>query len=198
MTDVFGWVAAAIGLSASIPQLLRILRAGNSAGVSMRLWQITAATTSAWAVHGFIVGAPQMQWPNVIGALMAFGVLGFVLKDRGRRILPQLVLPAALCLGLVAVDLFWGAFLFGAIVVVPQLVGQLAQLRSLLTTTNPAGVSAGFLAIFVLGQSLWFVFGVTWNDWALIICAGGMVLIASVNLAVCLIRQARAKVALAV
>ena len=196
--DVFGWVAAAIGLSAGIPQLLRIVRASSSLGVSMRLWQITAATTCAWGVHGFLIGAPQMQVPNIIGAAMSFWILIFVLRDRKQAILPQLVLPLLLAAALVGVEVMFGAVVFGRVVVVPQLIGQVAQLRSLLTTSNPAGVSAGFLAIFVFGQSLWFIFGIAFNDWALIICAGGMVAIASINLIVCLVRQARARMALAV
>ncbi len=194
---MFGWVAAAIGVSAILAQVLRIARSGSTAGVSTRLWQVTSGTMAAWAVHGFLVGSPQMQWPNIIGATLAAGLLVFVLRQRRRSVPPHLGLLVLVALALVAVDIWLGALVFGLVVAVPQLVGQVAQLRSLLESENPEGVSAGYLAIFVFGQSLWFVYGIAFNDWALIVCAGMMVCIASVNLVVCLVRQARARVRLA-
>lgn len=199
MTDVFGWVAAAIGIASSMPQLLRILRERNSAGVSLPLWQTTAGTGAAWAAHGFLTGAAPLQVPNLLGSLLAFATVIFVLKNRLQPVLRQLVLPLLLGAALIAVDLKWGAVVFGILIVMPQLAGQLSQLRALITTTNPAGVSAGFLAIFVAGQIMWLVYGVLHGDWALIIAATTMVVIASLNLSICLIRQARArKLALAV
>jgi len=198
VTDIVGWIAAAIGISASVPQVWRVLRSGTSAGISMRLWQISLATTAAWAVHGFLVGSAQMQLPNILGAALALVILVFVLRDRAQRFLPVAVVTALLALALVAIDVLWGPVAFGLIVAVPQLVGQIAQLRSLLVTPDPAGVSAPFLGTFLLGQGLWFVYGIAFNDWALIICAGAMVVVASINLVTCLVRQRGARVALAV
>ncbi|AQP49656.1 hypothetical protein [Tessaracoccus flavescens] len=149
--------------------------------------------------HGFIIGSVQLQVPNIIGAALAFAIVVFVLRDRERPVLRELILPTLLAVALTLVDLQWGAVVFGLLIVLPQLVGQAAQLRALLTTANPAGVSAGFLGIFVFGQSLWFVYGIGHGDWALIICVGTMIVIASINLTICLVRQARArKLALAV
>ncbi|NHB83844.1 hypothetical protein G7085_01785 [Tessaracoccus sp. HDW20] len=198
MTDIFGWIAAAIGISASIPQMWRVLRSGTSAGISMRLWQINLATTAAWAVHGFLVGSLQMQYPNIIGATLSLVILVFVLRDRKEGYLWVTVVTVVLGLILVGIDAWLGPVAFGLLVVIPQLVGQIAQLRSLLVTADPAGVSAPFLAIFLLGQGLWFVYGIAFNDWALIICAAAMLAIGSINLVTCLVRQRRAKVALAV
>ncbi|HMS38306.1 MAG TPA: SemiSWEET family transporter, partial [Arachnia sp.] len=71
MIEVFGWVAATIGLAVGVPQLFRILRSASSAGVSLRLWQLNAATSASWAVHGILTDTPQMRWPNVLGTLVA-------------------------------------------------------------------------------------------------------------------------------
>lgn len=46
MIEAFGWVAAALGVASSLPQLVRILRSGTSAGVSLTLWQLMAASTA--------------------------------------------------------------------------------------------------------------------------------------------------------
>ena len=184
-------------MAASVPQVVRIIRARTSAGVSMRLWQLTAATTAAWAAHGFLVGSLQMQIPNVLTASLALGILIFVLRDRKQAIFPQLVIASLIAAALVSIDMWQGALAFGLIVAVPQLFGQASQLRALLNTPDPAGVSAPFLGVFALGQMLWFAYGITFNDWALMVVASSMSVIALINLVVCLIRQARARVTVA-
>lgn len=191
MTEVFGWVAAVIGIGSIVPQLARLLRTRDSAGVSMRLWQLTAGTGAAWGVHGLLIGSAQLQVPNFVGAALSATIVILVLRWRRAPVLRELCLAAALCLALSLIDVAFGAVVFGLVIAVPQLVGQSAQLRDLLTTRDPAGVSAAFLATFVLGQGLWFTYGLGHGDWALIICAGIMIVIASLNLGICLVRQAR-------
>lgn len=199
MTEVFGWVAAVIGIGSIVPQLARILRTRDSAGISLRLWQITAGAGAAWGIHGILIGSAQLQVPNLVGAALSAAIMILVLRDRGAPVLRELALAAALCAVLALIDVRFGAVVFGLVVAVPQLVGQGAQLRDLVTTRDPAGVSAAFLGVFVLGQALWFTYGLGRGDWALIICAGIMIVVASTNLAICVVRQARARrVALAV
>jgi len=198
--EVFGWVAAAVGIASNLPQLLRILRAGTSAGVSLRLWQISAATTGAWMVHGFLVQKAQMQWPNMLMSGLALVIVVFVLRDRGQRIGPQLILPVALAGALTSVELMFGAMAFGFIIAVPQLMGQGSQLKEMVTAPDLTGVSVGYLGIMLVVQAMWFVFGLLTTDWALIICAGAMTVVCSLNLAVYMVRwvRGRSRVALAV
>lgn len=200
MIEVFGWVAAAVGIASNLPQLLRILRAKTSAGVSLRLWQISAATTGAWMVHGFLVQQAQMQWPNMLMSALALVIVMFVLRDRGQRIATQLVLPLALAAGLTSVELLFGAMTFGFVIALPQLIGQGSQLREMVTAPDLTGVSVGYLAIMLVVQAMWFGFGLMTGDWALIICAGAMTAICSLNLTVYLVRllRSRSRVVLAV
>lgn len=74
--------------------------------------------------------------PNIIGAALAFAIVVFVLRDRERRVLRELTLPTLLAVALTLIDLQWGAVVFGLLIVLPQLVGQGAQLRALLTTAT--------------------------------------------------------------
>nr|WP_255422209.1 PQ-loop domain-containing transporter [Tessaracoccus sp. MC1627] len=198
--EVFGWVAAAIGVASNLPQLIRILRARTSAGVSLRLWQISAATTGAWMVHGFLVQKAQMQWPNLVMSLLALVIVVFVLRDRRQAIAPQLVLPVVLAASLTGVELVFGAMAFGFVIAVPQLFGQFSQLREMVSAPDLSGVSVGYLSIMLLVQAMWFTFGLFTSDWALIICAGAMTVVCTVNLAVYVVRhlRARGRVALAV
>lgn len=197
MIDVFGWVAASIGIAANLPQLIRILRVRTSAGVSLRLWQIQAATTGSWMVHGFIVQKAQMQWPNMLMAGFGLLIVVFILRDRRQRLAPQLLLTLAMWASLVSIEVFLGAVVFGFVVSVPQVWGQAAQLREMITAPDLSGVSAGFLGIMLVVQSMWFVFGIWTTDWALIIAAGATAALCLVNLSVYLVRWTRARARIA-
>ena len=48
--EIFGWVAAAIGVASNVPQLARIFTARTSAGVSVHLWQVAAASAGSMVV----------------------------------------------------------------------------------------------------------------------------------------------------
>ena len=82
---------------------------------------------------------------------------------------------------------------FGLLVAVPQLFGQGSQLRQMISAPDLTGVSLGYLCVILVVQAMWFTFGVWTIDWALIVCAGSMTVICTINLAVYLIRRARAQ-----
>lgn len=191
MIEAFGWVAAVLGVSASLPQLIRILRSGTSAGVSLMLWQLMTSATGAWAVHGYLSAAPQMQLPNVLLTLAGAAIVFFIARDRGLPVLRQLLMPLLVATALSLLNLWLGPVVFGFAVVGPQLVGQFAQFRELLTADRVEGVSAGYLTLFLVVQALWFSFGALKPDWALIICAGAMTVSCIANLAVYLLRRSR-------
>lgn len=193
MIETFGWVAAIIGLFSSVPQIVHLFRARTAAGVSLRTWQLGIATGIAWTVHGFIVDQPQMQWPNLLMTALSGVIVVFILRDRGQAVAPALVMPVTLGLVLCLTNVVLGALAFGILVAIPQLVGQAAQLKELVTAPDLHGVSGAYLAIFLLVQSLWFVFGVFTTDWALIAAAGVMIIIGAANLSVYLVRTSRTR-----
>ena len=139
MIEVFGWTAAAIGLAVGIPQLIRILRSGTSAGVSLRLWQLNAATTVSWAVHGVLTDTPQMQVPNLIGAVVAVGIVLFVCRDRRQPFLVQLVLPLLV------------------VAMVMHLAKTVALLHAVMLMAMAASLALGITALVVA-----LLLGVTW------------------------------------
>lgn len=192
MIEAWGWVAAALGLAANLPQLIRILRARTSAGVSLRLWQVGAASTTAWCVHGYLVSAPQMQLPNLFMVAAALAIVYFVQKDRRQPVLPAIALPLAIGAALSGANLLWGPLVFGLLVAVPQLFGQFAQLREMITAPDLTGVSSGYLTLFLVVQTMWFIFGIMTTDWALRVCAGAMVVTCLLNLGIYLVRRRRA------
>lgn len=192
MIEVFGWVAAAIGMASFFPQLIRIIRARTAAGVSLRNWQFLVGTQGAWCAHGFLVGVVQMQWPNLVMVLTALAIVVFIRKERGRPVLPALVVPLLIIAALYAIDVFVGGAAFGLIVAIPQVGGQMAQLREILRSTDLSGISPGYLSINLLVNAMWTVFGFVTVEWALMVCATAMTVICSINLITYLTRRRRA------
>lgn len=169
--DILGWIAAAFGMSSALPQLVRLWRSRTSAGLSSRLWQLNTAGTTAWAMHGFHVQQVQLQVPNIICSLLYIGVLWFIVRDRAERLLPKLLLPLLLAAGLFALDLWLGPVVFGIVVAIPMLVGQVAQLRFMMRSRELSGVSVPTLLVIVLVQVLWFIWGVGVGEQAITVCA---------------------------
>lgn len=162
-------------------------------GVSLPLWQITAGAQAAWALHGLLIGSAPVQFPSLISSLLAFATVYLVARDRGQKFWTQLVFPFALFAALSALDLAFGAVVFGLVVTAPQLFGQFTQTRALVKTPDIAGVSFGYLLLLLTMQTLWFVFGLLLPDGALVICCGTMVAIATANMAIYFVRIRRAQ-----
>ena len=169
--DILGWVAASLGMASALPQLCRLLRTRSSAGVSLSLFQLNAAATGAWAMHGFMVGVPQMQYPNMILTVSSLAVCVLVLRDRGSRLFPALLLPPVLSLALFGVDLLAGALIFGFVVAAPFVVGQVSQLRTMHASTDLSGVSLPFLSVAFIVQAVWLVWGILYGETSITVCA---------------------------
>lgn len=148
----------------------------------MRLWQFNVAGTTAWTMHGFLVGRPQLQVPNIVCTLIFAGVLWFIVRHRGQRFVPHLVLPAAMAASLFGLDLWLGPVAFGLLVAIPPVVGQWAQLRFMQASVDLSGVSAATIAVTLAGQALWFTWGLGVDERAIIVAAGLMVLLCGANL----------------
>ena len=69
MVVIWGWVCALAGTFASLPQVVRLLRAGTSDGVSLLMWQLLLGVGIGWTAHGFTVGHANVVVPNLASAL---------------------------------------------------------------------------------------------------------------------------------
>ena len=53
---LWGWACAVAGTALSVPQVVRLLSTGTSAGVSPLLWQLNVANGIGWTAHGLASG----------------------------------------------------------------------------------------------------------------------------------------------
>ena len=189
--DILGWVAASFGMASALPQLIRLLRTRSSAGVSLGLFQLNAAATGAWALHGFMVGVAQMQYPNLVLSISSFAVCVLVQKDRGAPVLPALMMPPVISLALFGLDLLAGPLVFGFVVAAPFVVGQVFQLRTMHGSLDLSGVSLPFLSVALLVQALWLTWGILYGEVSITVCASLLGTLSLVNLVYFLLRRQR-------
>lgn len=180
--DILGWVAASFGMASALPQLFRLLRTRSSAGVSVSLFQLNAGATGAWAMHGVMVGVPQMQYPNLILTVSSLAVVILVLKDRKESLFPTLLVPPLISLALFGIDLWAGALVFGFVVAAPFVVGQVAQLREMIESLDLTGLSLPFLSIAFFVQALWLTWGILYGETSITVCASLLGTLSLVNL----------------
>ncbi len=192
--QILGWVAASFGMASALPQLFRLLRTRSSAGISLSLFQLNAGATGAWAMHGVMVGVPQMQYPNLILTASSIAVCILVQKDRKEPLVPALLVPPVLALMLFGTDVWLGPLAFGFIVAAPFVVGQISQLRTMHASGDLSGVSLPFLSVAFFVQALWLVWGVLYGETSITVCASLLGTLSLINLLYFLHRMARGTV----
>ena len=169
--DVIGWVAAALSAALSLPQLVRLIRAGTSAGLSLLLWQCLMGAGLGWTVHGISVGRPNMWLPNLAMAVCAILIIRLIARDRQIGRLQAWALPLLLLAALVGIDALWGAVAYGVATSVPQVIGAAAQLVDILRSVDISGVSPFFVTMAVVVQGVWLWWGVMANEGAVLVSA---------------------------
>ena len=187
--DLLGWLAAALGMASSLPQLVRLFRVRRTAGLSLSLFQLNAAASAAWAFHGFLVRQPQLQWPNLVVLVLSLLVVVLITCDRRQSFWAKQVVPALVVLALIGVDLWLGPVVFGILVALPYAVGVLSQLRSMRRATTLMGVSPVYLFVSFLVEALWFVWGVLVWELAITVSAATMGVLCGVNVGYWLFRR---------
>ena len=177
---VLGWIAAACGSALSLPQLVRIIRARTSAGLSLLLWQLLMAAGIGWTHHGLLVThRPNIWLPNLMMAITSAMLVRLIAKDRGLRSTVW-ILPLVLSGLLIGIDLTFGALAYGIATSIPQVIGAAAQLLDVIRSIDIAGVSVVFLGFSVVVQALWLIWGALAGEVSVVVsatCNGAVVLV---------------------
>lgn len=81
-TTLIGLLAAFCTTSAFIPQVVQILKTGNTDGISLMMYTIFTLGVSMWLVYGVIMDDLPMILANLITLILACMVLGLTLYKR--------------------------------------------------------------------------------------------------------------------
>lgn len=178
---MWGWVCALVGAVMSLPQIVRLLRSGTSAGVSLLLWQLMLGAAIGWTAHGLASGHANLVVPNAINTVLSAAVLAMVARDRG--LIAARVWPLGLAVGaaLVASEQFGSPALFGAVVIAPIVVGLAGQTRDLVREPDIRGLSGLYVVGAFVLQVLWWSWSLMSGDVSTFICSTAVGLVTAVN-----------------
>ena len=155
-------IATLLAACGALPQIVRIARTGDAAGVSLTAAALGVATELAWVVHGFHAGLwlviPEAILMTATNAALALAVV----RVGG---LARVAILGGLC---------WGVVLMLATVANPSVAAAalggayLVQVTPAVwtawRTTVPSGVSAATWIVMAIEALLWGVYGVVVGD----------------------------------
>jgi len=179
---ILGWVAAAVAAFLGLPQVVRIVRSRDTAGVALLTWQTMLGVGLGWLSHGIQIGSPQQIAANAVGAIWTTTVLVLLIRSRKAnplRVLgPSLLIAAVLALA----DVLFGTTVFGLVMIAPTILANFAQTVALIRAPRVEGVSPVFLVAAITTQALWAVWGVAVGDAGTVVASAAGALIVVLNL----------------
>lgn len=169
--ELLGWIAAAIGMSLGLPQLVRLWRTRDTKGISLLMWQLMLSVNLGWMFHGLRIWQLNMVIANAFSLLTTVLVLRLLARDLRRRIvwlaLPGVVVAAVLML----TEVVGGGGAFGAAALVPAVVAGIGQSVELVGSPQIGGVAPVYLIVATLNQGAWLSWGLLVPEVSTIIAA---------------------------
>ncbi|TDX08800.1 hypothetical protein [Kribbella sp. VKM Ac-2566] len=161
MLDLLPVIAAAFGIPQYLPQLLKLRRTGDTAGVSWSWATLTSINNAAWFGYFMASGYWTASLPSTAAASLA-GTLSVMLVRRGALNARAVGWIAGWAALLVVGAIVGGRIGLGSLLAAASIVQVTPSLWTAYRTAHPTGISAGTWAL-VLGElSCWLMFGL-WN-----------------------------------
>ena len=165
--------AAAFAIPQFVPQILRLRRTGDPAGVSWAWAALTSVNNAAWLVY-FALAQYWTALVPAISATMLAGVLVTMLSLRlGVRVGPAFIVLcwAGLLVGALALG---GRAGLGSLLIGAFLLQVTPSIWAAYRTKRPTGIARGTWMLILAELSCWMTFGLYKSDPRLIVlgCTG--------------------------
>lgn len=167
VAELFGFIAAILGVIQAWPQARRVRALGHSQGVSLAMWMMMAASSACWLGYGLRESSPSLIASTVASGFMNMNVV-VAISGRPRVIIPRMV--PILAAGLFGVW-FLPSWLTSPVLFAftlsraPQIV---RSWRSRKAGISETAVSLGWLAMGFACLVSWEVYSVLLRDAVLI------------------------------
>jgi len=79
--EIIGLVAATLTTSAFIPQVYKVYKEKNAAGISLTMYLILFAGVSLWFLYGFLIGSISVVLANGITLILMAIIIYYKLKE---------------------------------------------------------------------------------------------------------------------
>jgi uncharacterized protein with PQ loop repeat len=163
LADAAAVAASIVAVVTLMPQLRRLRRTGDVAGVSLTWAFLGAVTNAAW--FGYLLS--QRLWagmPSVVCMVVLYGALASALVRRGVAWRSPTLLAVLWSLFLAALGPVGGLVVLGLVLGLSYGVQVAPSVWSAYRTWAPSGVSPGTWAIALVEVSLWGLYGLGKGD----------------------------------
>jgi uncharacterized protein with PQ loop repeat len=169
LASAAAYTAAVLGCFIAIPQIALLVRSRDATGLSVRSWQISCLSASAWFAYGVRVDQPAQILANSCAMVGGVLVLWFALEPgtlRRNELGGFSVVAALVACAVVTVPLPW----LTAPLAATGIASRIPQVRATASTwwnRRSSSVSATTWAMTVLVATLWLVDGLIIGDAAI-------------------------------
>jgi uncharacterized protein with PQ loop repeat len=174
LASTAAYTAAVLGCFIAIPQIALLVRTRDSAGLSVRSWEIGSLSATAWFAYGVRVDQPAQILANSCALVGGLLVLWFALEPGSRRrneLRGFAVVCGLVAVAVVAAPLPWLTIPLAA----TGIASRLPQVRTTASTwwhRRTSAVSTATWAMTGLVATLWLVDGLIIGDAAIAGSAG--------------------------
>ncbi|HSN10587.1 MAG TPA: PQ-loop repeat-containing protein [Propionibacteriaceae bacterium] len=185
---VVGWIAAGLSCFISAPQLVRILKAGTTSGVSILSWQLALGGNLTWGMYGITHGNLNQWLPNVALVTITLTILSLFHRHVGT---PWIVLLApGIIIGSTTtiLDSTAGAVAYSVAAFLPAAVSLVSQLKVTATSVDVRGLSVGNQWIGLVNQSTWLLWALLIDERSVLMVGTASLILILANLSMALLR----------
>ncbi|WP_163513610.1 PQ-loop repeat-containing protein [Fodinicola acaciae] len=163
LLDFLPFAAAACGIPQYLPQIRKVRRTGDTAGVSWPWTALTSVNNTAWFAYFTLSAYWTAMLPSSAAALLA-GVLAVMLARAGLVTRHAVVLIGCWTALLVASVAVAGLPGLGTVLAAAFVIQVVPSIWTALRTRNPTGISRGTWGL-VLGElACWLLYGLHRSD----------------------------------
>lgn len=185
---VVGWVAAALSCFISAPQLVRILRARTTSGVSVLSWQLALGGNLTWGMYGLTHGNLNQWLPNVALVTVTLVILSLFHRHVGTPWLVLLTPGLVIGATTTTLDHTVGTLAYSIAAFLPAATSLVSQLKVTLTSVDVRGLSVGNQWIGLANQSTWLVWALLIRERSVLMVGSASLVLILANLSMALLR----------
>lgn len=165
--EVFGFIAAVLGVLQAWPQARKIRQLGHGHGVSLTMWVLMTGSSAAWLGHGIRLGSPSLIASTVASAGMNLLVV-LALTQSPRVVVARFVVISTAVVIATATLPLW----FTTPVLFAFTLSRLPQIarswKSKKQGVPGSAVSMGMLILSIVCLLAWEVYSILWRSWVLV------------------------------
>ena len=72
---IIGYLASACSVTSFVPQVMKVVRSGDTAAISARMYSVTVIGFALWSTFGIL----RQEWPIIFTNTACFFLAGYIL-----------------------------------------------------------------------------------------------------------------------